>query len=295
MELKQFIDQAFEKYEESPELTDFKEELLTNLQDRLKSLEEKGMNRAEALKEIEIEFADINKIADEMSLAKKKEVFEMQYMSLRHFVTKPRAAIYTILGVLAGFGLIAAGLSYLSSGKIEGLVGVLMIFVAAPLAGSIYMGLTQETATRNPMRPLRASIYSIAVYVLLFGILLVPMMVFTAPKPLESVLAISIPFALPSIGVIGFLMITEPDHRKAWVLKKAEQQNEWAKKFAESGNAQAFGVMSAGVWVLAIGAFVFLLILKLWIYSWIPFIAAIAIMMFSLAHYMKKVYKEQRD
>src|SRR5690625_3721620 len=124
MDLKQFIDHAFEKYEESAKLIDFKEELLTNLQDRLNSLEATGLNRSEALKEIKTEFADINQIADEMSLAKKKEVFEVQYMSLRHFVTKPRAAIYTILGVLAIFGLITAGLSYLASGKIEALTGV---------------------------------------------------------------------------------------------------------------------------------------------------------------------------
>lgn len=48
MELKEFIDQAFEKYEESPELIDFKEELLTNLQDRLKSLEANGIKRTDA-------------------------------------------------------------------------------------------------------------------------------------------------------------------------------------------------------------------------------------------------------
>src|SRR5699024_12701286 len=92
MELKEFIDHAFEKYEESPELIDFKEELLTNLQDRLKSLEATGLKRTEAIKEIRTEFADINKIADETSMDNKKEVFEIQYMSFRHFVTRPRAA-----------------------------------------------------------------------------------------------------------------------------------------------------------------------------------------------------------
>src|SRR5690625_56227 len=288
MELKEFINKAFEKYEESPKLIDFKEELLTNLQDRLKSLETTGLTREEALKEIEIEFADINKIADEMSLAKKKEVFESQYMSLRHFVTKPRAVIYTILGVLIGFGLITSGLSYLSSGKIESLTGVLMLFLVVPLAGFVYMGLTQETATRHPMRPLRASIYAVATFVLLFGALLVPMLVFGEARSLEGALAVLIPFALPSIGVIGFLMITEQEHRKAWVLQEAEKQHEWAKDFESSGNAQTFGIMTGAVWILAIGAFVFLLTLKLWIYSWIPFIIAIALTLFLLAYYMKK-------
>src|SRR5699024_12804123 len=103
MELKEFIDHAFEKYEESPELIDCKEELLTKLQDRLKSLEATGLKRTEALKEIITEFADISKIADEMSVDIKKEVFEIQYMSYRHFVTRPRASMYTLLGVVSQF------------------------------------------------------------------------------------------------------------------------------------------------------------------------------------------------
>ncbi|RDW17133.1 hypothetical protein CWR48_14500 [Oceanobacillus arenosus] len=288
MDLKEFINNAFGKYEESPELIDFKEELLTNLEDRLQSLEASGLNRDKALKEIKTEFADINKIAEEMSLAKKKEVFEIQYMSLRSFVTKKQAAIYTVLGVLVAFGMITAGLSYLGSGKVEALIGVLMVFLAAPLAGFVYMGLTQETATRNPMRPLRATIYAIATFVLIFGALLVPMLVFGEAKSLEGALAVLIPFALPSIGVLGFLMITEADYRKAWVLKEAEKHNEWAKNFEASGNAQTFGIMTAAIWILAIGAFIFLLILKLWIYSWIPLVVALAVMMFLLAYYMRK-------
>lgn len=288
MELKNFIDKAFENYEESPELIDFKEELLTNLQDRLKKLETNGLKRTQALKEIEIEFADINKIADEMSLAKKREVFESQYMSFRNFVTKPRAAIFIILGVLTAFGLIIAGLNFLSTNNIDSAIGVLIVFLSVPLAGFVYMGLTQETATRNPMRPLRASIYAVCAFVLLFGVLLVPMLVFGEANSLESALAVLIPFALPSIGVIGFLIITEKDHRKTWVLQEAEKYNEWGKNFESSGNAQTFGIMSAAVWILAIGAFIFLLILKLWIYSWIPLIVAIAVTMFLLAHYMKK-------
>jgi len=288
MELKEFIDHAFEKYEESPELTDFKEELLTNLQDRLKSLEANGLKRTEALKQIEIEFADINKIADEMSLEKKKEVFEMQYMSFRHFVTKPRAASYSILGVLAAFGLTSASLSYFASGKLEMLTYVMMVFLAISISGFVYMGLTQETGTRKPMRPLRASIYTIAVFVFLFGVLLVPLLVISETKSLEDALAIFIPFALPSIGVIAFLMITESDYRKAWVLKEAEKQNEWAKKFETSGNAETFGLMTGALWILAIGACVFLFIMKLWIFSWIPFVVAIALTLLLLSHYMKK-------
>lgn len=288
MELREFIDSAFDKYEESSELIDFKQELLANLQERLNSLETRGLKRSEALKEIEEEFADINKIADEMSLAKKKEVFEIQFMSLRHFITKSRAAVYTILGVLTVFGLIVSIVGYLGSNRIEALLGVWMVFLSLPIAGFVYMGLTQETAMRYPMRPLRAFIYAIAVFVFLFGAFLVPMLIFGEAKTIDGALAVLLPFGLPSIGMMVFLMITEPERRKAWALKEAEKQNEWSRKFEESGNAQTFGVMTAAIWILAIGAVVFLLILKLWIFSWIPLVVAVAVMMMFLAYYMKK-------
>src|SRR5699024_12154639 len=86
------------------------------------------------------------------------------------------------------------------------LTGVLMVFLALPSAGFVYMGLTQETATRHPMRPLRALIYAIAVFVFLFGALLVPILVFGEARSLEAALATLFPFALPSIGLITFLM-----------------------------------------------------------------------------------------
>src|SRR5690625_2966399 len=129
-------------------------------------------------------------------------------MSFRHFVTRPRAAIYTLLGVIALFGLIVSGLSYLTSGKIEALTGVLMVFLALSSAGFVYMGLTQETATRHPMRPLRALIYAIAVFVFLFGTLFVLFLVFVEARSLEDTLTYLIHFDLPSICVIAFLMIT---------------------------------------------------------------------------------------
>src|SRR5699024_4104358 len=137
MELKEFIDHAFEKYEESPELIDVKEELLTNLQDHLKSLEATGLKRTEALKEIRTEFADTNKIADAQRFDKKTEVLKIEYMSFRPFVTRPLAAIYSLLGVIALFGLIVSGLSYLTLGKIDALTGVLMVFLALSSAGFV--------------------------------------------------------------------------------------------------------------------------------------------------------------
>src|SRR5699024_12345273 len=102
-----------------------------------------------------------------------------------------------------------------------------MVFLALPSAGFVYMGLTQESATRHPMRPLRELIYAIAVFVFLFVVLHVQILVFVEARSLEAALATLIHVTIPSIGVIAFLMITEADYSKAWVLKEAEKQIEW--------------------------------------------------------------------
>jgi len=288
MELKTFIDEAFEKYEETFELADFKEELLSNLQDRLSSLESSGVKRVDALKQIETELVDINKIADEMSLEKKKEVFEMRYMSLKNFITKPRAAIYTILGMIIVSEVIIALATYLNSGKVETLTRIMLVTLAFPCSGLTYLGLTQETPARNPMHPMRALSYAIAIFILLFGALFVATLIFWETQTLVGALKILIPIVLPSIGLIVFLMITESEHRKLWVLKEVEKQNEWTKNFEASGKAQTFGIISGGIWVLAIGAFILLLLIKLWFFSWLPLVAATGVEMMLLAHYMKK-------
>src|SRR5699024_3299478 len=114
-----------------------------------------------------------------------QEVFESQYMPLRHFITTKQAIIYTILGVLTALGLITVGLSYLSTGEINGFNGWLMVLLSIPLSGFVYMILTQETASRKPMGSFRAFIYALAVFGLLFGILLVTFFIFSEAKPLE--------------------------------------------------------------------------------------------------------------
>lgn len=129
----------------------------------------------------------------------------------------------------------------------------------------------------------------------LFGALLVPVLVLGGTKSLESALALLTAFALPSIGIIAFLMITESDHRKAWVLKEAEKHNKWTNVFVDSGNAQTYGIVTGAIWILGLGAFVFMLIWGLWIYSWIPLVVTLAISMFALSFYMKKSYRTSRN
>jgi hypothetical protein len=77
---KELVDSLFEGYEQTAELADFKEELLSNLNDKLESLVKKGMDSETAFAKASAELGDISALADELSLKKRKEVFEEVYI-----------------------------------------------------------------------------------------------------------------------------------------------------------------------------------------------------------------------
>ncbi len=72
MNLKTMIDKAFSEYENSSELTDLKEELFTNYQERLRNSEGGKTSETNTLKQISSELSDIDGIARELNLKKKK-------------------------------------------------------------------------------------------------------------------------------------------------------------------------------------------------------------------------------
>jgi hypothetical protein len=61
---KELVDSLFEGYEQTAELADFKEELLSNLNDKLESLVKKGMDSETAFAKVSAELGDISALAD---------------------------------------------------------------------------------------------------------------------------------------------------------------------------------------------------------------------------------------
>ncbi len=215
MDLKNMIDKAFSEYEYSAELADLKEELLTNYQERLKDSVNGNTNNSDIQEIINAELADVDSIAMELNLKKKKKVTTTKIIDPNNTVSRTRAIIYTSLWVLIPYGMIVAVLSYISSDEIAAPMGVLMVFFGIPVAGITFMRLTHETSSRYAINKYRALVYACSVYFLIFGLLVFPIILFSeGDGTLEGAFGALMTFPLVSFAALVYLKVTEPNRNK---------------------------------------------------------------------------------
>ena len=307
MNTQKYIDGLFANYEETPALADFKEELRGNLDERIKNLAKKGMPEQEAFHKATAELGDISALAEEISLKKKQEVYEDMYMGTRKYMTPKRTAAFVLGGTAVCFGLISAAITWFSTGMETDALGGAMIFCVAGAALLTFMGLTQETAAKYPMSWKRAAFYTISAGVFLFGVFLIPMTYFatTGMSPLEiaaggadmsrvdvgfmTSIATLIPFVLPAAALFAFLILTEKDRRKPWVVEIAKES---AKRemayFSNATQATRFGLVCGAIWIAAIALFVILTIKIGILYSWLALAGAIVLQLLAQALFFTK-------
>ncbi|MDR3289315.1 MAG: permease prefix domain 1-containing protein [Peptococcaceae bacterium] len=281
MNTQQHIDGLFSAYEETAALLDFKEELKSNLDDRIGSLMKKGLTETAAFAKAIEELGNISVLADEISQKKRQEVFEHMYMKVSHYMTPKRVALYVLCGLVLGFGVVAALLSWFYSGDINSPLGTLLVFGTLALAGFLFLGLTQETAANEAMSWKRALWYTAAFAVFLFGLIVFVMTYFyfsagSDPRRLPEAVATLIPFILPSLALGAFLLLTEKDRSKPWVVaQRNEFRQRELERFANPVQAERFGLVCGALWIAALAAFILLTITVGIKFSWLAFAAAI--------------------
>jgi hypothetical protein len=140
-----------------------------------------------------------------------------------------------------------------------------------------FLGLTQETASRNPLSPKRAVWYALAAGALSFGIILSPLTYFATDRRLMETVAVLIPFAIPALGLLIFLILTEKDTRKPWVRARYEKEARVNQElFNDPVTAARFGMASGALWIFAAGLFILLGFLAGFQFSWLVFVFAVA-------------------
>jgi len=304
MKAKEFVDSLFKGYEETAALADFKEELLANLNAKTENLVKKGMDQEAAFEKAAAQLGDVSALADELSLKKRKEVFEEVYMDIRNFMSVKRVAGYVVFVLLTLFGIIT-GLIVLFSGKwrntqfdLTAAFAAIMPFLTAAAAGFTWLGMTQETASSYPVSNKRAAWYSAGAGLIVFGILTIPVVLFGSMKSFNMITlgaiaaedsglgwpaAISslIPFVLPGIGILVFLGLTEKDRLKPWAkdLRDNAVKSEM-EIWKDPAAAMRFGLFSGAIWIFAAGLFILLGFLISFKYSWLVFIFAAAVQLF---------------
>jgi len=300
MNAKEFVDSLFKGYEETSALEDFKEELLGNFNAKIESYVKKGMDTEAAFTKASAELGDVSALADELSLKKRKEIFEEVYMDIRNYMSAKRVAGYVIFGFLALFGIISAVIAFfavkgwVAGFKFSALFVTMLPFLTAAAAGFTWLGMTQETASVYPIGKKRAVWYAAASGLIAFGLFSMPVVYLNgrfvdgvsgaSVSGLDNLVTIvpfiglMIPFVLPGIGILVFLGLTEKDRLKPWAKNLRDKA---VKREMEMWNdletASRFGIFSGAIWIFAVGLFILLGFLIGFKFSWLVFIFATAI------------------
>jgi hypothetical protein len=302
MNSKEFVDSLFKGYEETAALADFKEELLGNLNAKIENLVKTGVDEKTAFTKVSAELGDVSVLADELSLKKRKEVFEEFFMDIRQYMPTMRVVAYIIFGALAFFGIVvavivlfatkSAGVKFNAPVDWTSFFAVMMPFLTASIAGFTFLGVTQELPSMYPVSKKRGAWYAAAAGLIAFGLFNMPVIYFSSKiegfsvhgihienfEMLIPVISLMIPFILPGIGILVFLGLTEKDRLKPWA---KEFRNKAVKKEMEMWSdpvaASRFGMFSGAIWIFAIGFFILLGFLIGFKFSWLVFIFAVAV------------------
>jgi hypothetical protein len=288
---KDYVDSLFAGYEQTEALADFKEELLSNLNDKISNLVKKGLTEQAAFARATAELGDISALADEISLKKRQEVFEDAYMDIKQYMTPRRVAGYVVFGVVLIFGVITALIVYFTDGNylqlegffdmkehLAGVFGTFMPFFVAAVGGFTFLGMTQELADSYPLKTKRAVLYTVAAALLAFGISVFPITYFSTGEGLMPAIATLIPFVLPGGGLLTFLVLTEKSRLKPWAQARRDTTiKKELEMWSDPATASRFGMFSGAIWIGAIALFIALGFALGFRYSWVVFLFTVAL------------------
>ena len=304
MNTKEYVKSLFSDYEETEGLKDFMEEIQSNLDARAASLVKKGLSEQDAFDKSCAELGDVSILAKELSLKKRREVFEDVYMDVRKYMKGGRVAAYVIFGLVAVFGIIIALISYSFAGwslhsfqenwifgnewpfgremGIINFLGSLLIFLVVSICGYTFLGLTQETKSHFPMSKKRASWYTVASGLISFGLIIMALSYFSVRltglhAEIIAVIAILIPFVLPGGGLLAYLLLTEKNRLKPWAASiRDDAVKQEMKIWDDPAIASRFGMFSGAIWIFAAALFFLFGFLAGFKFSWVVFIFATA-------------------
>ncbi|MDR1013831.1 MAG: permease prefix domain 1-containing protein [Coriobacteriales bacterium] len=301
MDTQGYIDTLFHEYQETPALTDFKEEIKAHLDERIRILGQKGMDEKDAAEKALDELGDMSAVADEISRKKKQEVLSEMYMSTRNYITARRGALYALCGLVLGVAVMVSLLAWFGSEYLSAPPAVFMVLGMPALLGFLFLGLTQETASREAMGWKRALWYVLAAGALLAGALtaLVAWLDMTEtgfgtatlsfPNPsLTAAIAVLMVFALPGIALGAFLVLTEKNRSKPWVVRQREEYRDaQGELFGSAAQEQRFGLVCGALWIAAIAGFIALTMLAGIRFSWLVIAVALVLQMIVMASFVK--------
>jgi len=204
-----YIDNLFSEVGASQQLFDLKEELVTNLKEKIADIKSRGLDDEQAFKEAVISMGDLSSLVDDMRRIGQNTAKQWAYSSM--------TARISTAGIIAGvllilFGIFTVAMLHFMKMEAVPVIGS-SIFIVAGGTLLTYSILTRETRNKYGMNKIRAVLYALAIGLILFSI-------FTALTSCsatgEMFIAIGslMVFSMPGIGLFLLLILTETDRSK---------------------------------------------------------------------------------
>jgi hypothetical protein len=207
--IKEYIDKLFSGVGASQQLFDLKEELTTNMKEKITDYTSRGMEPDQAFKEAVISMGDLSGLVDDMRKLVQDKAKQAVYSTM--------TARISTAGIIAGVLLVLFSVFTSSITYFMRLPGVAVtgngIFAVVGGALLIYSILTRETSRKYAMNKIRAGLYALAVCIILFGIFIAVESGVATGEMFIAVGSLMV-FAIVGIGLLLFLLLTGTNRSK---------------------------------------------------------------------------------
>lgn len=302
------LDDAFAGLPASPDVQDLKEEIRANLLDRVAELTAAGTAPEEAARRAVDELGDVRALANETANETDETTGEAFGQDEGTAVTqratsaatarhRPPVARRYVAGVvvaavvvllLALTPLAAVPMLQADGGDHDDAVLVLLLLVApflsVPAAGWIVAAsLMRETATNYGMPRRRAVAYS-AASALVVTALVAGLVGYGFFARASVVFQIAVPLLVAGGAWFAYLVATQTNRHKPWVLEQARAHAQVGNRFEENpATAARFGIYTIVLWSLVAAAFLVLGFTAGWLWALLAPLVGVAAFMLMLA------------
>lgn len=207
--VKGYVENLFTGVGASQQLFDLKEELTTNMNEKIADFQSRGMEDEQAFKEAVISMGDLSGLADDMRKLGQDTAKRQVYTSM--------TARISTAGIIAGvllilFGMFTVAMTYYMKLPGEAVSGS-GIFIVAGGALITYSLLTRETVSKYAMNKIYAALYALSVGLLLFSLFTGAVTRYATGEMFIAIGSVMV-FSLAGVGLFLFLILTGSDRRK---------------------------------------------------------------------------------
>mgnify|MGYP001225351759 CR=1 FL=1 len=207
--VQNYIDELFAGVGASQELFDLKEELATNIKEKIADYQARGMEEDEAFKEAVISMGDLSGLVDDMRKHGQDVAKKSVYSSMANRISNA--------GIIAGVILILFGILNSAMIYFMGLPGVAVsgsgIFI---VVGGFFLTnslLARETRKKYAMNKVRAGLYALSVGLILFSLFVAASSGFATGEMFIAISSLMI-FFIAGVGLLLGLILSGNDRRK---------------------------------------------------------------------------------